>query len=62
MLHAGGRGSIAGTVAAALLLGVVANVLNLLEVSSFVQTFIKGLIVVFAIVAMRFRASAASPA
>ena len=59
---AGGRGSIAGTVAAALLLGVVANVLNLLEVSSFVQTFIKGLIVVFAIVAMRFRASAASPA
>ncbi len=57
---AGGRGSVAGTVAAALLLGVISNVLNLLEVSSFVQTFAKGLIVVGAIVAMRTRATAAS--
>jgi ribose transport system permease protein len=47
---AGGRGSIAGTVGAALLLGVISNVLNLLEVSAFVQTFAKGLIVVGAIV------------
>jgi ribose transport system permease protein len=52
---AGGRGSIFGTVAAVLLLGVISNVLNLLEVSAFVQTFAKGLIVVAAIVATRAR-------
>ena len=46
---AGGRGSIAGTLAAVLLLAVASNVLNLLEVSSFVQMFAKGLIVVAAV-------------
>ena len=59
---AGGRGSIAGTVAAAVLLGVISNVLNLLEVSSFVQTFVKGLIVVAAILAMRLRPATPGPA
>ena len=34
-----------------LLLALVSNVLNLLEVSSFVQTFAKGLIVVGAVLA-----------
>lgn len=62
---AGGRGTIAGTVAAVILLGVISNVLNLLEVSAFVQTFAKGLIVVAAIVATRARSgrgpSAATP-
>ena len=52
---AGGRATIAGTVAAVLLLGVISNALNLLEVSAFVQTFAKGLIVVAAIVATRPR-------
>ncbi len=56
---AGGRGTIAGTVAAVLLLGVISNILNLLEVSAFVQTFAKGLIVVGAIVATRARSAAA---
>lgn len=46
---AGGRGSVAGTIAAVLLLAVASNVLNLLEVSSFVQMFAKGLIVVVAV-------------
>jgi len=50
---AGGRASIAGTLSAVLVLGVIANVLNLLEVSAFVQTFAKGLIVVAAILATR---------
>ena len=36
-----------------LVLGVIANVLNLLEVSAFVQTLAKGLIVVGAILATR---------
>lgn len=50
---AGGRGSIAGTIGAVLVLGVIANVLNLLEVSAFVQTLAKGLIVIGAILATR---------
>ena len=59
---AGGRGTIAGTVAAVILLGVISNVLNLLEVSAFVQTFAKGLIVVAAIVATRARTAGAARA
>jgi len=55
---AGGRGTIAGTVAAVLLLGVASNVLNLLQISSFVQMFLKGLIVVAAILVGRSRAAA----
>lgn len=58
---AGGRGNIAGTVAAVLLLGMVSNVLNLLEVSAFVQTFAKGLIVIGAIIATRVRPVAHKP-
>jgi ribose transport system permease protein len=46
---AGGRGTIAGTLAAVLVLGIASNLLNLLEVSSFVQMLIKGLIVIVAI-------------
>jgi ribose/xylose/arabinose/galactoside ABC-type transport system permease subunit len=55
---AGGRGSIGGTVAAVLLLGIISNTLNLLEVSAFVQTFAKGLIVVAAISATAWRSGA----
>ena len=51
--------AIAGTMAAVILLGVISNVLNLLEVSAFVQTFAKGLIVVVAILATRARAGRA---
>jgi len=47
---AGGTGSVIGTVAAALLLGIVSNALNLLQISAFVQILIKGLIVIGAIV------------
>jgi ribose/xylose/arabinose/galactoside ABC-type transport system permease subunit len=46
---AGGRGTVAGTLAAVFLLALASNVLNLLEVSSFVQIFAKGLIVVVAV-------------
>src|SRR2546428_48903 len=45
----GGRGSVAGTVAAVLLLGLTNNVLNLLQISSFIQMLVKGLIVIGAI-------------
>lgn len=46
---AGGRGSIPGTLAAVLLLGLTNNVLNLLQISSFIQMLLKGLIVIGAI-------------
>jgi ribose/xylose/arabinose/galactoside ABC-type transport system permease subunit len=45
----GGRGTIAGTLAAVFLLALASNVLNLLEVSAFVQIFAKGVIVVVAV-------------
>lgn len=46
---AGGRGSVIRSVGGVIALTVISNVLNLLEVSAFVQMFIKGLIVVVAI-------------
>jgi ribose/xylose/arabinose/galactoside ABC-type transport system permease subunit len=54
----GGRGSVIGTLVAVLLVGLISNVLNLLDVSAFVQTLAKGLIVVGAIVATRERPAA----
>jgi ribose transport system permease protein len=59
---AGGRASITGTIGAVLVLGVIANVLNLLEVSAFVQTLAKGLIVIGAILATRIERRAGAPA
>ncbi len=52
-LLAGGRASVVGSVAAAAVLGVISNVLNLLEVSSFAQMLIKGIIVVAVVVLQR---------
>lgn len=46
---AGGRGTIPGSVAAVFVLGVSNNILNLMEVSAFVQMLIKGLIVIGAV-------------
>jgi ribose/xylose/arabinose/galactoside ABC-type transport system permease subunit len=46
---AGGRGTIAGTVAAVFVLGITSNLLNLLEVSAFVQMLVKGMIVILAV-------------
>jgi len=48
---AGGRGSVFGTLAAVFILGLASNILNLLEISSFVQMLVKGLIVIVAILA-----------
>lgn len=48
-LLSGGRGSIWRSLAGVLMLAVISNVLNLLGVSAFVQQFIKGVIVIVAI-------------
>ncbi len=46
---AGGRGSVVRSIGGVVALAIISNVLNLLEVSAFVQMFAKGMIVVIAI-------------
>ena len=49
----GGRGSILGTLGGVLLLGVVANMFNILQVDSFLQQLILGLIVLITVATYR---------
>jgi ribose/xylose/arabinose/galactoside ABC-type transport system permease subunit len=56
---AGGRATIAGTLAAVLVLGLISNLLNLMEISAFVQMVVKGGIVVAAIIVNQPRARSA---
>jgi putative xylitol transport system permease protein len=46
----GGRGTIAGTIAGILIIGIINNGLNLLGVSSYYQLIVRGVIVVIAII------------
>lgn len=50
----GGRGRITGTIVGAFLIGVLANILNLLNVSSFYQDVAKGLVILVAVLVDRF--------
>lgn len=52
----GGRGTILGTLAAVMVLGVTANLLNLLGMSAFIQMLVKGLIVIAAVLINQPRA------
>lgn len=47
---AGGRGSVLRSVGGVIALTIISNVLNLLEVPAFVQLFVKGLIIIAAII------------
>jgi ribose transport system permease protein len=49
----GGRGSIVGTLGGVLLLGVVANMFNILQVDSFLQQLILGLVVLITVATYR---------
>jgi ribose transport system permease protein len=49
----GGRGKVVGTILGVLLLGVLNNVLNLMNVSPFLQGFVKGLIIITAVFVQR---------
>lgn len=51
----GGRGGIIGTVFGVLILGIIANILNLLNVSSYTQMVIKGFFLIFAVVLAEIR-------
>lgn len=46
---AGGRGHLIGTIVGALILGVIDNGMNLLDVSPFLQSVVKGLVILFAV-------------
>ena len=46
---AGGRGDLVGTIVGALILGVIDNGMNLLGVSPFLQSVVKGLVILFAV-------------
>ncbi|WP_329315063.1 ABC transporter permease [Streptomyces sp. NBC_01262] len=52
---AGGQGTVIGTVLGVLLLGVVANALNLLQVSSYFQTISVGAVLLIAAIANQFQ-------
>ena len=51
----GGRGSLLGTLGGVLLLGVVANMFNILQVDSFFQQLILGLVVLVTVATYRTR-------
>jgi ribose/xylose/arabinose/galactoside ABC-type transport system permease subunit len=50
---AGGYGSLAGTLAGVLIMGIMNNMLNLINADPFLQIAIKGLIVIFAVLIQR---------
>jgi ribose transport system permease protein len=52
---AGGRGGMAGTVAGAITLGIVNNMLNLWNVSVYLQGTVKGLVIIAAVLIQRRR-------
>jgi len=51
----GGRGGILGTVFGVLILGIISNILNLLNVSSYTQLVVKGFFLIFAVVLAEIR-------
>ncbi len=51
---AGGRGNIGGTIIGALIIGVLGNVLNLLDVSPFFQDVAKGIVILLAVLVDKF--------
>lgn len=51
----GGRGTVIGTVVGLLILGVIGNMLNLLQVSTYLQDLVKGVIIVAAVLIQRVR-------
>jgi ribose transport system permease protein len=49
----GGKGTVIGTVVGVLILGVVGNMLNMLQVSTYLQGLVKGLIIIAAVLVQR---------
>jgi ribose transport system permease protein len=52
----GGRGSAVNTLLGVLILGMIGNIMNLLNIPAYSQQVIKGLIIIFAVLLQRFQA------
>lgn len=51
----GGKGSAADTFLGVLILGMMGNVMNLLDITAYSQQIIKGLIIILALLLQRFQ-------
>lgn len=47
---AGGRGSVVNTLLGVLILGMIGNIMNLMDITSYLQQLIKGAIIIFAVI------------
>ena len=56
----GGRGGIIGTIFGVLILGIISNILNLMNVSSYTQLVVKGFFLIFAVVLSEIRKNVAT--
>ena len=52
---AGGKGSIVNTLLGVLILGMIGNVMNLLDIASYLQQVIKGVIILLAVIFQRYQ-------
>jgi ribose transport system permease protein len=51
----GGKGSAVNTLLGVLILGMIGNIMNLLNIPAYSQQVIKGLIIIFAVLLQRFQ-------
>ena len=51
----GGKGSIVNTLIGVLILGMIGNIMNLLDITSYLQQLIKGIINILAVIFQRFQ-------
>jgi ribose transport system permease protein len=51
----GGKGSVVNTLLGAFILAMIGNVMNLLDVASYLQQVIKGVIILMAVIAQRYQ-------
>ena len=52
----GGRGGIGETVIGGLIMGLIINIMNLLEISAYPQQMVKGIIIILALASQNFMA------
>jgi ribose transport system permease protein len=51
---AGGKGSVPNTLMGAIILGIISNIMNLMNIPAYPQNIVKGMIIIFAVVIQQF--------
>jgi ribose transport system permease protein len=51
---AGGRGSVPNTLMGAIILGIISNIMNLMNIPAYPQNVVKGVIIILAVVIQQF--------